>query len=72
MKLIQINYNQWPYEKPSNFSFSSTISLVLSLYDSTEQFVKSSSKFEVSASEFRIGTKGALIDLVISAFQLTF
>jgi len=34
--------------------------------------VKSSSKFEVSASEVKIGTKGAFIDLAKRAFQLTF
>jgi hypothetical protein len=45
---------------------------VFSLYDYTEQLVKSSSKLEVSASEVKIGTKGALIDFDIREFQLTF
>jgi hypothetical protein len=64
-------YNQFSNEKPSKFLPSSTIS-ALSLYDSTEQLVNSSSKLEISASEVRIGTNGALIDLESRAFQLTF
>ncbi len=34
--------------------------------------MKSSSKLEVSASEVRMGTKGAFIDFVTKAFQFTF
>ena len=44
---------------------------VFSLYDSIEQLVNYSSKFEISASEERIGTNGAFIDFVTNAFQFT-
>lgn len=59
------------YSKPVKLSASAYPSS-FSLKDSTEQEVNSSSKLEISASEVRMGTKGALMDLLSRAFQFTF
>jgi hypothetical protein len=58
-------------ENPGKFFPYSSIPPVFSLYDSIEQLVNYSSKFDMSASDVKIGTNGAFIDLFNNAFQFT-
>lgn len=66
----KLKHQLFSNENPGKFFPYSAIP-VFSLYDSIEQLVNSSSKFDISASDDKIGTNGDLIDFVNKAFQFT-